>query len=122
VNQWTLLIGCLPIAYAISSGTIDPLPTDTRQTEEVLLTAAQSLLAVILLINLRMSLWESGVLFVLFLAQFLTPHSVVPRNVFTMMYFVAAAIFLLRQILEMAPHRRGAHERPLGRESPDPGA
>ena len=22
VNQWTLLIGCLPIAYAISSGTI----------------------------------------------------------------------------------------------------
>jgi cation:H+ antiporter len=122
VNQWTLLIGCLPIAYAISSGTIDPLPTDTRQTEEVLLTAAQSLLAVILLINLRMSLWESGVLFVLFLAQFLTPHSVVPRNVFTIMYFVAAAIFLLRQVLEMAPHRRGARERPLGRESPDPGA
>ena len=48
VNQWTLLIGCLPIAYAISSGTLNPLPTDTRQTEEVLLTAAQSLLAVVL--------------------------------------------------------------------------
>ncbi|MEO8320758.1 MAG: sodium:proton exchanger, partial [Bradyrhizobium sp.] len=75
VNQWTLLIGCLPIAYAISSGTLDPLPTDTRQTEEVLLTAAQSLLAVVLLINLRMTLWEAGILLVLFLAQFLTPHS-----------------------------------------------
>jgi cation:H+ antiporter len=103
VNQWTLLIGCLPIAYAISSGTINPLPTDTRQSEEVLLTAAQSLLAVILLINLRMTLWEAGVLLVLFLAQFLTPHSIVPRNAFSVMYFVFAAIFLVRQLFEMRP-------------------
>ncbi len=106
VNQWTLLIGCLPIAYAISSGSIDPLPTDARQAEEVLLTAAQSLLAVILLINLRMSLWEGLLLFVLFLAQFLTPHSIVPRNVFTLMYFVAAGIFLVRQLIEMRPFAR----------------
>ena len=70
VNQWTLLIGCLPIAYAMSSGTINPLPTDQRQTEEVLLTAAQSLLAVVLLINLRMSIGEAAALAVLFVAQF----------------------------------------------------
>jgi cation:H+ antiporter len=107
VNQWTLLIGCLPIAYAISSGTLDPLPTDTRQAEEVLLTAAQSLLAVILLINLRMSLWEAGVLLLLFLAQFLTPHSVVPRSVFTTTYFVFAGIFLVRQFFEMRPYAGG---------------
>jgi cation:H+ antiporter len=106
VNQWTLLIGCLPIAYAISSGTINPLPTDTRQTEEVLLTAAQSLLAVVLLINLRMSLWEAGALAVLFLAQFLTPHSIVPRNAFSIMYFVFAGIFAARQIFEMRPYAR----------------
>ena len=103
VNQWTLLIGCLPVAYAASSGTLNPLPTDQRQTEEVLLTAAQSLLAVILLINLRMTLWEGGVLFVLFMAQFLTPHSLVPRNVFTIIYFIAAGLFLIRQLIEMRP-------------------
>ena len=103
VNQWTLLIGCLPIAYAISSGTIDPLPTDTRQSEEVLLTAAQSLLAVILLVNLRMTMWEAGVLFVLFVAQFLTPHSIVPRNAFSIMYFVFAGIFLIRQLIQLRP-------------------
>jgi cation:H+ antiporter len=106
VNQWTLLIGCLPIAYALSSGTINPLPTDTRQTEEVLLTAAQSLLAVVLLINLRMTLWEGAILFVLFLAQFLTPHSIVPRNAFSVMYFVAAGIFLVRQGMEMWKYRK----------------
>lgn len=107
VNQWTLLIGCLPIAYAISSGSINPLPTDTRQTEEVMLTAAQSLLAVVLLINLRMTLWEAGVLLVLFLAQFLTPHSIVPRGAFSAMYFAFAAVFLARQFFEM---RRFAHD------------
>lgn len=101
VNQWTLLIGCLPIAYAISSGSINPLPTDTRQSEEILLTAAQSLLAVVMLINLRMTLREASVLLVLFLAQFLTPHSIVPRNVFSATYFVFAGIFLVKQIFEM---------------------
>lgn len=112
VNQWTLLIGCLPIAYAISSGTLNPLPTDTRQTEEVLLTAAQSLMAVVLLINLRMSLAEAGVLAVLFFAQFATPHSIVPRNVFTAAYFVAAALFAVRQFYEMRPYLPRFGRRP----------
>lgn len=112
VNQWTLLIGCLPIAYAVSSGSIDPLPTDGRQTREVMLTAAQSLLAVILLLNLRMTLWEAGVLFVLFLAQFLTPHSIVPISWFTVMYFVAAGIFLIRQLIEIRPFMGGSKGAP----------
>jgi cation:H+ antiporter len=115
VNQWTLLIGCLPIAYSLSSWSLNPLPTDTRQSEEVLLTAAQSLLAVILLINLRMTLWEAGVLLVLFLAQFLTPHDIVPRDAFTVMYFVAAGIFILRQAVEMRPYFR---KRPFASPAP----
>ncbi len=118
VNQWTLLIGCLPVAYAVSSGTLNPLPTDTRQVEEVLLTASQSLLAVILLMNLRMSLAEGAVLLVLFLAQFLTPHSIVPRNVFSLIYLVLAGLFLVRQVIEMWPYLRampspGARDRQL---------
>ena len=112
VNQWTLLIGCLPIAYALSSGSINPLPTDTRQAQEVLLTAAQSLLAVILLINLRITLWEAGVLLVLFLAQFLTPHSIVPRSAFSAMYFAFAAVFLARQFFEMRPFRHAPASTP----------
>ncbi len=113
VNQWTLLIGTLPIAYAISSGTIDPLPTDGRQTEEVFLTAAQSLLAVVLLINLRMSLWEAGALAFLFVAQFLAPHSIIPRNVFSAAYLALAAIFFLRQMIEMRPYFPSSARRPL---------
>jgi cation:H+ antiporter len=112
VNQWTLLIGCLPIAFAVSSRSLSPLPTDGRQTEEVLLTAAQSLLAVVLLINLRMSLIEGGMLALFFFAQFLTPHSIVPRDAFSIMYVVLAIIFAIRQYVEMRPYMPGRYQEP----------
>ncbi|WP_052682018.1 hypothetical protein [Saccharothrix sp. ST-888] len=46
VNQWTLLIACLPLAYAAGGGAF-ALPLVERQVDEVLLTAAQTLLAVV---------------------------------------------------------------------------
>jgi cation:H+ antiporter len=79
VNQWTLLVGTLPIAFAVASGTFDGLPIIARQREEVLLTAAQSFFAVAILVNLSMSVREAGVLFVLFWAQFVT-GAVVPEE------------------------------------------
>ena len=66
----------------------------TRQTEEVLLTAAQHLLARRPADQPPDVALEGGILAVLFLAQFLTPHSVVPRDAFSVMYLVLAVIFL----------------------------
>ncbi len=79
VNQWTLLVGTLPIAFAIASSSLDGLPIIARQREEVFLTAAQSFFAVVVLINLSMSLREAATLFTLFWAQFIT-GAVVPEN------------------------------------------
>jgi cation:H+ antiporter len=79
VNQWTLLVGTLPIAFALASGSTHGLPIIARQREELFLTAAQSLFAVVTLINLSMSLREAGYLFVLFWAQFIT-GAVVPKE------------------------------------------
>ena len=79
VNQWTLLVGTLPIAFAIASSSTHGLPIIARQREEVFLTAAQSLFAVVTLINLSMSLREAAFLFVLFWAQFVT-GAVVPAD------------------------------------------
>ena len=59
VNQWTLLIGSLPLAYSISGTTFDPLDFDSRQSEEVFLTAAQSLFAVAILVSLSINRWEA---------------------------------------------------------------
>lgn len=71
VNQWTLLVGMLPLVYAVASGAIVPLPLDARQEQEILLTAAQSLFAVSLLLDRRLSLTGAGILFALFAVQFI---------------------------------------------------
>lgn len=73
INQWTLLVAMLPLIYAISLGALNPMPLDSRQREEILLTAAQSLFAVILLLDLRLSLWGAGIIFGLFALQFFFP-------------------------------------------------
>ncbi|MBE0415037.1 MAG: sodium:calcium antiporter [Dehalococcoidia bacterium] len=69
VNQWTLLIGTLPVAYCISLGGIGALPLDARQVEEVLLTGAQSAFAIAILARLRFSLPSAAILFLLFITQ-----------------------------------------------------
>jgi cation:H+ antiporter len=70
VNQWTLLVGTLPVVYMISRGAMTPMHLDARQVEEVFLTAAQSLFAVSVLANLTISKFEASMLLFLFLAQF----------------------------------------------------
>jgi len=71
VNQWTLLVGTLPIVFAISSASTHGLPISSVQREELFLTAAQSFFAVAILSNLSLSLREAGYLFGLFWAQFI---------------------------------------------------
>ena len=71
VNQWTLLVGGLPIVFGLSAMTFDGLPLDTEQRYELLITAAQSLFAVALLIDLRLTFRGAVALVVLFTTQFL---------------------------------------------------
>src|SRR6266542_3018184 len=70
VNQWTLLVGTLPLVFAVASGTATGLPVGPAQREELLLTAAQSLFAVAVLVNLEISVREAAALSGLFLVQF----------------------------------------------------
>lgn len=73
VNQWTLLVGMLPLVYMVSAGGIHAMEMDRRQMEEVLLTAAQSAFAVAVLANLNFSLLEAAALFLLFATQLAIP-------------------------------------------------
>ena len=74
LNQWTLLVGMIPAVYAASSGGFSaPLPMDQHQMVEVLLTAAQSIFAVMILLDLRLCTREACILLGLFMAQFLSP-------------------------------------------------
>ncbi len=69
INQWTLLVGMLPIAMSVGAGVLTSLPLDARQHEEFFLTAAQSMFGLGLLLQLRLSLWGAVALVVLFLTQ-----------------------------------------------------
>jgi cation:H+ antiporter len=73
VNQWTLLIGMLPVVYSVSAGNFGGMHMDGRQVEEMFLTAAQSIFAVAVLANLSFSLFEAVIIFVLFSTQLLFP-------------------------------------------------
>lgn len=73
VNQWTLLIGTISLVYSISAGAIRPLELDLQQRHEIFLTAAQSLFAVVMLADRRLSWWQAGLLFLPFAVQLVVP-------------------------------------------------
>jgi cation:H+ antiporter len=79
VNQWTLLVGTLPIVFTIASGGLHGLPIAAQQREELFLTAAQSFFAIAILSNLSMSIREAWCLFALFWAQFIV-GAMVPES------------------------------------------
>ena len=94
INQWTLLIGMLPLVYSLSAGRAGALVLDSRQTEEVLLTAAQSVFALAVIANLRFSLWAAALLAVLFGSQllFTAPGT---RYGYSVGYIVLTALLLV---------------------------
>ncbi|HYH28157.1 MAG TPA: sodium:calcium antiporter [Actinomycetota bacterium] len=98
VNQWTLLVGTLPLVFSIAGGAGGGFGTamemDPRQVEEVFLTAAQSLFAVAVISSLSISRWEAVMLLVLFLGQFGFEDSAV-RYGFAITYLVLTAALLV---------------------------
>jgi cation:H+ antiporter len=102
VNQWTLLVGAIPIAFCLSSLTWRGLPLDARQTEELWLTSAQSILATLLIADLRFGLREALLLAVLFFGQLVFPSTEV-RYGFILAYLAAFFWLFVRD-----PRRRRA--------------
>jgi cation:H+ antiporter len=105
VNQWTLLVGMLPLAYCISAGHLGVMPLDSRQVEEIFLTSAQSLFAVAVLSNFSFDLWEALLLLTLFSTQLLMPSPHI-RTLFAAGYIGLTVLMLFIQ-----PHRRQALRR-----------
>ncbi len=103
INQWTLLVGMIPLAFSFGAGAIGHLALDARQHEEFFLTAAQSLLAVSLLICLRLNVLSALVLLVLFLLQLVLAfvfQTDEPRAIYTLtilgwVYLALAAVIFI---------------------------
>ncbi|MDE2039359.1 MAG: sodium:calcium antiporter [Elusimicrobia bacterium] len=97
VSQWTLLVGMIPLVYAVSAGSPAAMPLDALQRREILLTAAQSLFGLALLLDRRFTWKEAAVLAALFLPQpFL--RSVLERDGLSAIFFAGALLLLARPV------------------------
>ncbi|MQA16092.1 MAG: sodium:proton exchanger [Pseudonocardiaceae bacterium] len=107
VNQWTLLVGTIPIVFAISATTTDGLPIDTQQRFELLITAAQSLFAVSILLDLSLTLYGAFGLLALFLVQFVVSITASPQvNQITIV--VLSVVYVAVALFQFGLHRHKA--------------
>lgn len=105
LNQMTMLVAMIPIVYAVSSGRWNaPILFTEDQKEEVLLTASQAALCMVLLFNMKFEWWEAAGMFVLWVVQFtsmiweddlgLRQHTVRHYSIFVNLGWTALEIFL----------------------------
>ncbi len=118
VNQWTLLVGTLPLVFSLGSGRLrglpfsnDPtgLPLNGDQIGAMFVTSGQTLLAVAIMMNLTAHLWEGGLLLGLFVAQFFFPHKFLffdidAHYIFGVVYIVLALVLILK--ISLKEHRQ----------------
>ncbi|HJT69014.1 MAG TPA: hypothetical protein VJ731_02370 [Terriglobales bacterium] len=93
LNQWTLLIAAIPIAYSLGGGRLQVLHFDAQVRDEIFITAAQSLFGSVLLLTMRFNLKKAIVLLVLFLIQFFIPSESV-RLVLAEIYLILTALYV----------------------------
>ncbi len=74
VNQWTLLVAMIPLAYAASLGHFEAIPLDARHQEELFLSIMMTLYGGVTLLKLRFTRLNAVSLFALWLVQFVFPH------------------------------------------------
>lgn len=91
VNQWLLLVGTIPVVYSVSLGGPGALELTRFQDHEIALTAAQSLMAAFMILNGKLNLVESALLFGLFALQLVVPGI---RVAVTLVYLALAAVYL----------------------------
>jgi len=101
VNQWTLLVGTIPLVFSISSGVFwRPFVLDSFQNHELFLTAAQSIFAVAVLVNLKLDRLNGILLFVLFVLQLIVDQI---RMEVAIVYLVLAVIYHIAHRRNLIP-------------------
>lgn len=117
VNQWTLLVGTLPLVYSLGAGQLSALPLSGSFVENgvtksfdligpMLVTSAQTLLAVMIIINLSAGLKGAGILFTLLIAQFFFPKYIGELSteyLFAGVYFALALLLAIRERHHFGP-------------------
>ena len=100
-----VVTGTIPVVFALSATTTDGLPLDTHQRLELLLTAAQSLYAVSILINLSLTVAGAVALLSLFGVQFAASVTASP-SVNQVVIVGLSVLYLLLALGQLIRQRR----------------
>jgi cation:H+ antiporter len=125
INQMTMLVAMIPIVYCLSTGRWNNhIDLTGDQKEEVLLTASQAALCMVLLFNMRFEWWEAVGMFILWIIQFtsmiweddigLATHTIRHYSVFANLGWTALEIFLA-----LLKFRRWDFPFRMGKPTPD---
>ena len=95
INQWSILSAMIPILFVISAGEIRPLVFDEFQRHEIILTILQSFLGFLLLMNLRLAMFEALIIFVFWVVQFAVPSI---REEMIWVYAIWCAVEIVKMI------------------------
>ena len=110
VNQWSLLVGSLPIAHFAGGGGFG-MPLDGRQIEEFTLTATQTILGVAIILALRFHWAPALGLAALFGLQFFVTDTS-GRCILSAIQAVLAIVFLILHRADILPTLAAPFRRP----------
>jgi cation:H+ antiporter len=134
LNQWTLLVGMIPGVFALSHRSLaHPIPMGDFQMAEILLTAGQSLLGLMLLAGLTMGGTAAALLFGLFAGQLILPEVVASHPnllfglkasqihpLFSILYITSAATVFAQNPRQLAWLMRRARKQADRLDEPAP--
>ena len=99
VNQWTLLVGTLPIVFMIFAGQVHGLPLNEIQRDELWVTATQSVFAVAIIASRSVGTTEAWTMLSLFVVQlgesFLAEQGIISENIAAQARVGVGIMFLL---------------------------
>ncbi len=99
VNQWTLLVGTLPIVFMMFAGQFTGLPLNEIQRDELWVTATQSVFAVAIIASRSVGVTEAWAMLGLFAIQlgesFLAEQGVISESLSATARFSVGVMFLI---------------------------
>lgn len=112
INQWSLLVGSLPIAHYLGGGGSE-LGLDARQVEEFVLTGTQTVMGVAIIIGLRFHRWSAIALAAIFAVQFFVTDTTGRYALSAVQVLIAVGLLIAHRrdigATLAAPFRRSTH-------------
>ncbi len=111
VNQWTLLVAMIPLAYSLSLGHWQAIPLDVHHRQEIFLSLMMTLYGGVTLLKLRLTRLNAISLFSLWLVQFVFPNQLplFGDAAWNNTRMLTAYVFGALIVLELIKHRHDIH-------------